>query len=41
MVKRRLGANVNARSDRRQRRALLLQAIVHKILILFDNHLFY
>ena len=36
MLKRRLGASVNARSDRRQRRAMLLKAIVHNVLILFD-----
>ncbi len=41
MIKRRLGASVNACSDRRQRRALLLKAIVHNVLILFDNYLFY
>jgi transposase len=41
MIKRRLGASVNARSDRRQRRAMLLKAIVHNILILFDGELFY
>jgi len=41
MLKRRLGECVNARSDRRQRRALLLKAITHNILILFDNELFY
>ena len=41
MLKRRLGATVSARSDRRQRRAMLLKAIVHNILILFDGRLFY
>ncbi len=41
MLKRRLGARVNARSDRRQRRALRLKAVVHNILILFDEELFY
>jgi hypothetical protein len=35
MIKRRLGENVNAHSDRRQRRAMLLKAIVHNILVLF------
>ena len=34
MIKRRLGECVNACSDRRQRRAMLLKAIVHNILIL-------
>ncbi len=41
MIKRRLGASVNARSDRRQRRAMLLKAIVHNILVVFDCKLFY
>ena len=40
MIKRRLGASVNARSDRRQRRAMLLKAIVHNILVVFDGKLF-
>lgn len=40
MIKRRLGATVNARSDRRQRRAMLLKAIVHNVLILFDGGAF-
>jgi hypothetical protein len=38
MIKRRLGASVSARSG--QRRAMLLKAIVHSILILFDDDLF-
>jgi hypothetical protein len=33
-TKRRLGAGVNVRPDRCQRRAMLLKAIVHKILVL-------
>jgi len=41
MIKRRLGECVNARSDRRQRRALLLKAIVHNILVHFLTQLFY
>lgn len=41
MIKRRLGATLNARSNRRQRQAMLLKAIVHNILILFDRRLFY
>lgn len=41
MLKRRLGECVNARSERRQRRAMLLKAITHNILILFDNEFFY
>jgi len=41
MIKRRLGEVLGARSQRRQNRAIMLRAIVHNILILFDRQLFY
>ena len=41
MIKRRLGEVLGARSQRRQNRAMMLRAIVHNILILFDQQVFY
>lgn len=41
MIKRRLGEVLGARSQRRQNRAMMLRAIVHNIMILFDQQLFY
>jgi len=41
MSKRRLGEMLGARSQHRQSRAMMLRAIVHNILILFDQQVFY
>ncbi len=41
MIKRRLGETLSARSYRRQCRAMLLKVIVHNVLILLNDELFY